>query len=328
MSARQIVALWVGIVTVVFLAVGSLFVGRSGLPAGDVIDAIVGGAGRDADTVLGLRMPRMLLAILAGLGLGVSGALMQLLTRNPIADPGLLGANAGAAMAVILGFVAFGIEQTWQQVGLAFAGAGTTSLLVHALAARVAASPARLVLVGVAVSSVFGGISSIVLTRDAELARSILGWAAGSFIIVDVSILYTVAPLIVLGVVMAFSLRASLDGMALGDDVARSIGVDVRRARLLAHLFIAALAGAATAGAGPIAFVGLVVPHMVRLVLGQSAMVLLVGSAVFGPVLTLLSDMAARLLLPHGELAVGLVTSAIGAAFLILLVRGRVRLWV
>ncbi len=327
MSAQRVTALLAGFVLMLVLALGSLFVGRHDLPVGAVVQAILQNSGPAVDTVLSLRVPRMLLAILTGLGLGVSGALMQLLTRNPIADPGLLGVNAGAAMAVILGFAMIGLEETWQQVGLAFVGAATTSLLVHVFAARSAASPVRLVLVGVALSSVLGGISSVLLTRDAELARSILGWVAGSFIVIDISILYAVAPLVLLGVLAALLLSASLDGLTLGDDVARAVGVDVRRTRLITHLVLAALAGAVTAAAGPIAFVGLVVPHAVRLVLGQSAIILLVGSAVFGPILTLLSDICARLLLPQGELGVGLVTSAIGSAFLIALVRGRARLW-
>lgn len=317
--------LWL-LVPLLLLAGMSLMVGTRSFTAGEVLHALSGGGGRAADTVLSLRVPRTLLAILVGLGLGVSGALMQTLTRNPIADPGLLGVNAGAGLAVVLGVVLIGTGDPHVLVILAFAGAMAAAVGVQVLGSRGGATPIRLTLAGLALSALLGGITTSILLRDAELLRQTLGWGAGSLVVTGTAILFVVAPVIVAASLLALLLGTALDGIALGEDVAQALGINVARTRILALLALAALAGAATAAAGPVAFVGLMVPHAVRLIAGPHVRITLAGCALFGPTLLLAADIIARVLLSEGEVPLGLVTSAIGAPLLILLARRSKRL--
>lgn len=309
------------IAALLIFSIASLLIGAKSIPPSELWDAFLGRANPEATMILSLRLPRTIMAILIGLGLGLAGALMQALTRNPIADPGLLGVNAGAALAIVLGIAVGGLHSPYATVVMAFAGAMAAALGVQFLGSRSGATPLQLTLAGIALSSVLGGITSAVLFRDPELFRRTLGWGAGSLVITDTTILYTVAPVLLLGAFIAIIVARSLDSVVLGDDMAKAMGVNLGRTRLLTLIALTALSGAATAAAGPIAFIGLMVPHAVRYLTGPNIRLLLLGSALSGPVLLIAADIIARVVLREGELPVGLVTSAMGAPILIILAR-------
>lgn len=304
------------------LSVASLLLGTKPIPPAEIFAALSGGVtSRSTHEILfGLRLPRMALALAVGLALGISGALMQAVSRNPMADPGLLGLNAGAGLAVVLGVGFAGIGGPGGMMLLAFAGAGIAGFAVLLIGGR-GASPLRLTLSGVALSAMIGGVSAALLLRQPELFRLTLGWGAGSLVVSDWQVVAPTALIAGLGAIAALCLVKPLEGMAMGDDMAQALGVNVTASRIAALIVLTALSGAATAAAGPIGFVGLMVPHAVRLVLGPGVLRLMLGALCLGPALMLLADILARIALPQGELPVGLVTSAIGAPLLIWLAR-------
>ena len=326
--SRQLAAgLALLLVLLVALSLTSLAVGARAIPLGEVIDALFNPAadGTNATILRDLRIPRTLLALLIGAAIGLSGAIMQGVTRNPLADPGLLGINAGAALFVVLGISLFGLTTLPAYVWLGFAGAAVATALVYAVASlgREGATPVKLALAGAAVTAAFGSITTGVLMIDATTLDAFRFWQVGSLAGRGNDILFGVAPFLVAGIALALITGRLLDAMALGDDIARGLGQRVMISRLVAALAWIVLAGGATAAAGPIAFVGLTVPHAARAITGSSYRWILPYSAVMAPILLLVADMLGRVLAPPGELQVGIVTAALGAPLFILLVRRR-----
>ena len=313
-----------GLCLLAVMCVLSLFIGSAALDPEQVIAALTGSADPvTRATVLEMRLPRTLLGVLVGAALGVAGALAQALTRNPLADPGILGVNAGAGLAVALAVAFFGVTTIDGYVWFAFAGALLSFALVYAIALRGphGATPVRLTLIGVALTAVFTGISQsleLVLPRVFDQMRF---WGVGSIADRPAGTVAFVAPFIVVGLVMALATGRAVNAIALGDDRARSLGVPVGLVRGASALAITVLCGAATAAAGPIAFVGLMVPHAVRLVSGPDQRWIMAHSVVAAPVLLVVADIVGRLVVWPAELRVGVVTALLGAPVLIWLVR-------
>ena len=320
---------WLGwMVTAVALVVviaGSLAIGSRDIPLDVVWKALVHGAdsSSDAVVVLDLRVPRTVAGIAAGLALGVSGALIQAVTRNPLADPGILGVSAGAAFFVALAVVVLGITAIEGYLWFAFLGAFVATVVVYLIGStgRGAASPAKLTLAGVALGAVLAGITSAMLLADPEAFNALQSWNAGSLQGRDWAVILPVLPFLFLGLLIAGGIARPLNAISLGDDVSLSLGVNVVLVRALSLVAITLLAGGATAIAGPIAFVGLMVPHVARWIVGPDQRWILAYTLLLAPILLLVADIVGRIALRPGELPVGIVTACLGAPVLIVLVR-------
>ncbi|MFD6055511.1 iron chelate uptake ABC transporter family permease subunit [Agromyces sp. NPDC060279] len=303
----------------------SLAIGSKGLSIVEVLAAIGGSADEAGTIVRELRLPRTLLGILVGAALGVAGAVMQAFTRNPLADPGLLGVNAGAAFAVTAGAAAFGLTSLGATVWFAFGGAiiATVGVYLIGSAGRGGPDPLRITLGGVAIGAFLAGITSGITLLLPEVFDRMRGWNAGSIVVAPPELLAWVTLFVLAGLVLAAWVAGPLNTVALGDELAVALGSRIVRTRIVSIVAVTLLCGAATAAAGPIGFVGLMVPHAVRWFTGPDQRWIFAGSAVAAPVLLLASDVAGRVVLPSGELPVGIVTAFVGAPVLIALVRRR-----
>jgi iron complex transport system permease protein len=301
----------------------SLGVGARSIPPADVIDALLhGGDTQDAAIVTSIRVPRTLLGIVVGVAIGIAGALMQALTRNPLADPGLLGVNAGAACAVVIA-LSLGAAGATSSVWFAFIGAALASLAVYFIgsAGRGGATPVRLALAGTALTAALTAVIYGVALSDARLLQQFNFWSVGALGGRGRSELEAVVPFVVVGGVIALMLARSLNAIALGDDAARSLGAHVGRTRIGGAVSITLLCGAATAAAGPIYFLGLTVPHAGRVLCGPDQRWILAYSAVLGAALLLVADVVGRVLVRPSELQAGVMVAIIGAPVFIALVR-------
>ncbi len=308
------------------MVVLSLGVGARTLAPGTVWDSLLNGGDDEADLIVRhLRVPRTIAGLLVGAALGLAGALMQALTRNPLADPGILGVNAGAACAVVLAIAFLGITQLEQYVWFALAGAAIATVVVYVLGSTGGgvASPVRLVLAGAAITAVLTGIISAVVLTNGIAFNGFRAWTVGSLQHVDSSVVVQVLPFLTLGFVLGIALGPSLNAIALGDSLAAALGARVGLARAVGIGATTLLCGAATAVAGPIAFVGLVVPHAVRALTGPDHRWILPFSMVAGAVLILLADVIGRVVLWPSELEVSVVSALIGAPVFIAIVRRR-----
>jgi len=309
------------------LAVVGIAIGAKPLTLGEVWSGLTA-TGRDrrevpeAVIVWQTRMPRTALTVVVGASLALAGVAMQALTRNPLAEPGLLGVNSGAAFAVALAISAFGATSVDDYVWFAFAGSALAASFIYVVSARRGRTSghAHLVLVGAAVSAALGSCTGIITMFDKEAFDSYRFWVLGSLADRDAVLLVWVAPFLVVGLVLALASGLTLNALALGEEQAKALGVSPRRARALALTSITLLCGASTAAVGPISFVGLVVPHVLRLALGADQRKLLVVSVVAGPVLLLAADILGRVILDSGEMEAGVVTAFIGGPVLLLMV--------
>ncbi|HXH32947.1 MAG TPA: Fe(3+)-siderophore ABC transporter permease [Plantibacter sp.] len=304
----------------------SLMVGSKSIDAGTVWHALLGApVGDDGSIVLELRLPRTILGVLVGVALGLSGALIQALTRNPLADPGILGVNAGAGFAVVLAVALLGITSIHQYLWFSFLGAVVATVLVSVIgsAGRGGATPVRLTLAGIALAAVLGGVSSGITLLAPRVFDAMRYWGAGNIANRPPETLAVIVPFIVVGVVIALAVAKPLNAVAMGDDLAATLGARLGRTRVLVIVAVTLLCGAATAAAGPIGFVGLMVPHIVRWFVGPDQRWILAYTIVLAPVLLLASDIVGRVVMSSGELQVGIVTAFIGAPVLIVLVRGK-----
>ncbi|WP_308250805.1 FecCD family ABC transporter permease [Nonomuraea rhizosphaerae] len=310
----------------VLVAMASVALGARSVPLSTVIDALTApGASGDHTVVRELRVPRTLLGIGVGAALGLAGALMQSLTRNPLADPGLLGINEGAALGVTLALGLFGLSNPAVYVWFAFGGAAIASAVVYALGAsgRSGAGPVRLALAGIAVGMVFTAVSSAILRIDSQTFDRMRFWLTGSLAGQTADVLVRLAPFMAVGLVLGLTLGRPLNMLALGDDAGKSLGVAVTRTRVLTAVSITLLCGSATAAAGPLWFVGLAVPHAVRAVVGQDQRWVLPYTMLTAPVLLLAADVAGRLIARPGEVQVGIMCAVIGAPIFIVMARRR-----
>jgi iron complex transport system permease protein len=278
----------------------------------------------DSVVVHDLRLPRTLLGLLVGAALGLSGALLQALTRNPLAEPGLLGVNTGASAAVVVGIAFLGVTSLPGYVWLAFAGAAVTTAAVFALGSvGRSPTPDRQVLAGVAITAVLGAVVAAVLVTDREAFDAYRFWDVGSLAERDAATVARIAPFLLVGGVLALGLGRPLNALALGAETGRALGARVGRTQALGLLAVTLLCGGATAAVGPIWFVGLAVPHAARLVTGPDHRWVLAFSMVLAPALLLAADVLGRVLVRPSELEVGVVTAFLGAPVFLALARRR-----
>ena len=296
----------------------SLLVGARSVPLEAVWDA-----GHPLRPVVEARFERTVLGFAVGAALGLAGALMQGLTRNPLADPGILGVNAGATFAMVVGMTAFGLSTMADFLPLAFVGAALAAVVVHAIASlgRDGATPMKLALTGAALSAGLASWTTGLLLADRKTMETFRFWQVGTIAGRGLDVLAAGLPFLVVGALLALAGARLLDTLALGEDLARGLGRRTSRDRVVIALAIVLLAGTATALAGPIAFVGLVVPHVVRSLVGPDHGRVLPVSMLGGAVLVVVADTVGRIVLPPSEVQVGIMAAAVGVPVFIALVR-------
>jgi iron complex transport system permease protein len=310
-------------VILALVALASIAIGAKGLSPAQVWHGLFHGSGTYADVVVGERLSRTVLGLLAGAALGLAGAVLQALTRNPLADPGLLGINAGASAAVVTALTYFGVTSLSGYVWFAFLGAAAVGALVWFLGGSRGATPVRLALAGTAISAaLYGYLQAVMIMDDAALGKMRF-WTVGSLASATDATIRQVLPFLAAGTVLALLLARPLNALAMGDDTARALGAHLGRTRVLAMAAATVLCGAATAACGPIVFVGLMVPHAVRSFTGPDLRWILPYATVLSPVLLLGADVIGRVVARPAELQVGIVTAVLGGPVFIFLVRRR-----
>ncbi|MEV7289909.1 iron chelate uptake ABC transporter family permease subunit [Streptomyces sp. NPDC093252] len=315
--------LLVALAALVLVALASIAVGAKPLSPGEVWHGLFQDSGRYADVVVGERLSRTVLGVLAGAALGLSGAVLQALTRNPLADPGLLGINAGASAAVVTAITFFGVTSLIGYVWFAFAGAALVGALVWFLGGSRGATPVRLALAGTAISAALYGYLQAVMIMDQAALGRMRFWTVGSLNSATDETVLQVLPFLLAGTLLALGLARPLNAMAMGDDTAKALGAHLRRTRALSMLAATVLCGAATAACGPIVFVGLMVPHVVRSFTGPDMRWILPYATLLSPVLLLGADVIGRVVARPAEVQVGIVTAVLGGPVFIYLVRRR-----
>lgn len=324
-------------VLTVLLVVGfvlSLALGSRNIPLSDIwglLKQVPGTLGAtdientDLQVIVEYRWPRTLIGIIVGAALGVAGALIQGHTRNPLADPGILGIASGAALAVVISFAVFNVSGTWATSVWAFGGSCLATVAVFALASVSGGNvnPMTLILGGAAMNAVLQAIISAFVLTDSNNLDRMRFWTVGSIAGRDMSVFWTALPVVLIGLLLAFMTGPTLNLLNLGDDVATALGVNTGRARVLGMVIIALLAAAATAAAGPVSFLGLVIPHLVRSVTGPDYRWILPYSALGGAVLLIYADVLGRIITRPGELEVGIVLAFVGAPIFIWMITRR-----
>lgn len=308
------------------LSVAGLALGAKPVPWATVVDAVLTFDPNDPDhlLVVHLRLPRLLMGVLVGAALGAAGLLMQAVTRNALADPGILGVNAGASLAVVVALALFGPMGMGLQIVAAMGGALLAGLAVLGLAGAgtVRSSPTRIVLAGVAVSAVFLSFSQLVmLNSDDRVFDHYRNWVVGALEGRDLDMLRATLPFVLAGLAMALYVVRHLDALGLGQEMGAALGVHRKRVLGLSLLAIVVLAGASTAAVGPIAFLGLIAPHLARAIVGPNHSLLLRWSALLAVFTLLLADVAGRVLAPPADLGAGLMVALIGGPFFVMLAR-------
>ncbi len=318
-------ALWLPVLLLVLVGVmaASVALGARDVAWADIWAAFGGAAETFEQAAVAKRIPRTLLAVLVGGALGLAGAVMQGVTRNPLADPGILGVNTGAALAVAVGIAGFGLVTYSAYIWTAIVGAALAAVFVYTVGSlgRGGATPLKLALAGAATSAALASfITAVVLGRN-DIASVLRSWQIGGVGGGSYDAIAQVLPFLVVGLVISLLSARSLNSLALGDELAAGLGERVAVARASAALGAVVLCGAATAVAGPIGFVGLVVPHLCRLLIGVDHRWLLPFSTAAGAILLTASDVVGRLVARPSEVDVGIITALVGAPFFIALVR-------
>ncbi|MFG2595287.1 FecCD family ABC transporter permease [Streptomyces sp. NPDC048462] len=304
----------------------SVWVGTRGIPFTATWSALWHPDGSETSIIIhDYRIPRTLLGLLVGMALGLSGALMQALTRNPLADPGILGISLGASAGVVVAIAFLGVGSVLGYVWFAFIGAAVASVAVYLLGSsgRTLATPDRLVVAGAALTAVLYAFNSAVLLLNPRAFDQYRFWTVGSLSGRYYDVIYVILPFIVVGLLIALGLAPSLNALAMGDQLGRALGLNVGRTRVLGAVAVMLLCGAATAAAGPIGFVGLAVPHVARFVVGPDQRWVLTYSMLLAPVLLIGADVLGRVLGSPGEVQVGIITAFLGAPLFIALCRRR-----
>ncbi|WP_308285641.1 FecCD family ABC transporter permease [Actinoplanes hulinensis] len=323
---RRIAGLLLCLALLALAVLLSLAVGARAIPFSTVVDALWHSDGSpEAVIVTTQRVPRTILGLLIGMALGLAGAVMQALTRNPLADPGLLGVNSGAAAAVVTAISFFGITTASGYVWFAFAGAAAATVVVYLLGAggKGPGGPVRLALAGTSIGAVLVAYTYGVQMLDAKALDQFRFWIVGGLSGRDQSVLLDVLPFLVAGIVIALLLSRPLNALSLGEDTGRALGVNLAGTRLASAATVTLLCGAATAAAGPFAFIGLAVPHAARALIGADLRWVLPYAMLLAPVLLLGADVVGRVVITPSELEAGIVTALVGAPVLIALVRRR-----
>ena len=311
------------------MAVFSISLGAKNIAFSKVVDVLLG---NDPDSleaaIIFQRIPRTVFGILAGGALGISGALMQSITRNPIADPSILGVNTGASLFVVAGIAFFNITVAYQYIWLGITGAGVTAVFVYSVASmgKDGATPLKLALSGSAVSIVLGSLVSTIMLPNNRVMEAFRFWQVGSIGSATWENIMLISPFLIVGFIISMFISGYLNNLALGDEAATALGTNVVMTRTIGALASVLLCGATTALAGPIGFVGLIIPHIIRLIFGSEMIKMLPLSFLGSALLMLISDVIGRIISLPGETEVGIVTAVLGAPIFILAIRkGRVK---
>lgn len=311
------------------MAIFSISLGAKSIAFSKVIDVLLGNDPDSLEAAIILqRIPRTVFGILAGGALGISGALMQSITRNPIADPSILGVNTGASLFVVAGIAFFNITVAYQYIWLAIIGAGVTAVFVYSVASmgKDGATPLKLALSGSAVSIVLGSLVSTIMLPNNRVMEAFRFWQVGSIGSATWESIMLISPFLIVGFIISMFISGYLNNLALGDEAATALGTNVVMTRTIGALSSVLLCGATTALAGPIGFVGLIIPHIIRLIFGSEMSKMLPLSFLGSAILMLVSDIIGRVISLPGETEVGIVTAVIGAPVFILAIRkGRVK---
>ncbi|MEP0819211.1 MULTISPECIES: iron ABC transporter permease [Trichocoleus] len=324
----QLVGLVVGIVLLIGCFIASITWGAADVNPSTVWQALTAFDGSTNHLIItNVRLPRALVALLVGAALAVAGALMQGLTRNPLADPGILGISAGAALAVVLSTFFLGTVSVQVQAWVAFAGGAIAAISVYLLGSvgRSGSTPLKLILAGSVLSYLLFSLTTGTLILSQRTLDEVRFWLAGSVAGRDLNVLLQILPYLLVGFILAFGMGKQITALTLGEDVAKGLGLQTGWIKAIAAMVVVLLAGSAVALAGPIGFIGLVVPHMVRFWVGVDYRWLLPHAAVWGAILLSLADLAARLVIKPQELPVGIMTALVGAPFFIYLARSQVK---
>ncbi len=328
MTTRRItsvaIACAVAALVLAIVATASLALGSRQIAPAVVWDALVhGGVSQDAQVVTQLRVPRTIAALIIGGALGLAGSIMQAMTRNPLADPGVLGINAGAAFVVVTVTAATGVTTRMGTLVASLLGAGVAAALVFAVSGSGGGSRSRLALAGIAVSAALASLTQAVLAANQFAFNEFRYWASGSLEGVDMASVVAAGAVIACGGVVAALISSALGVLAIGEDTAVSLGVRVRLIRTLGVVAVTALAGGATALGGPLTFVGLAVPLLVRRVVGARQGTIALWSLIVGAVWVCAADVVSRLIVAPSEVPVGIIVALIGAPFFVIGARGR-----
>ncbi|ALC22450.1 FecCD family ABC transporter permease [Streptomyces pristinaespiralis] len=326
LAARRIGWTAAAVAALLLAVLLSLAVGARPVAPTAVLDAVLnGGHSPDAEVVRELRVPRTLIGLMVGAALALAGTVLQGITRNPIADPGILGISQGASVGVVLAIAFAGVHTLSGYVWFAFAGAAVASVAVYAIAARGrgGATPVKLALGGAAINALLVSVTMGVLTTKAAALDEFRFWQVGSVAGRDAEVVGQIWPFLLVGAVLVISVARGLDALALGEDMAKGLGQNVAAVRITGGVGATVLTGAGVAAAGPIAFIGLAVPHIARAIVGSDHRWVLPMAALIGPVMLLVSDVIGRIVFPPGEVPAGVMTALIGVPFLVALVRRR-----
>lgn len=323
-SVRRAVAMTAAVLALLLAVLFSLAVGARAIAPAAVLDALLHGGHSDAaEVVRELRVPRTVIGVMVGAALAVAGTALQGITRNPIADPGILGISQGASVGVVLAIAYAGVHTLTGYVWYAFAGAGIASVAVYAIASsgRGGATPVKLALGGAAINALLVSVTTAVLTTKASALDEFRFWQVGSLSGRDADIAAQIWPFLLVGLLLVLSVARGLDALALGEDVAKGLGQKVATVRVVGGLGATILTAVGVAAAGPIAFIGLAVPHIARAVIGSDHRWVLPLAALLGPIMLLVSDTVGRVVFPPSEVPAGVMTALIGVPFLVTLVR-------
>ena len=311
------------------MVIFSISLGAKSIAFSKVADVLLGNDPDSLEAAIILqRIPRSVFGILAGGALGISGALMQSITRNPIADPSILGVNTGASLFVVVGIAFFNITVAYQYIWLAIIGAGVTAVFVYSVASmgKDGATPLKLALSGSAVSIVLGSLVSTIMLPNNRVMEAFRFWQVGSIGSATWENIMLISPFLIVGFIISMFISGYLNNLALGDEAATALGTNVVMTRTIGALSSVLLCGATTALAGPIGFVGLIIPHIIRLIFGSEMSKMLPLSFLGSAILMLVSDIIGRIISLPGETEVGIVTAVLGAPVFILAIRkGRVK---
>ncbi len=321
----RVLWLLVAIAVLAVLLLASVVIGSRDVGVDDVLAAIGGSADTTSEAAVQKRLPRTVLALAVGLALGVAGAVMQGVTRNPLADPGILGVNMGASLAIVMGIAWFGLSTATQYIWVATLGAALAAVFVYAIGSlgRGGATPLKLALAGAATSAALASFVTAISLPRGDISGTVRSWLIGGVGGAGWNSIGQMTPFLVTGLLVSLLSARRLNSLALGDELATGLGERVAVTRAVAALGAVLLCGAATAIAGPIAFVGLVVPHACRLLVGVDHRWLLPFSGIVGATLVVASDVLGRIVARPGELDVGIVTAVLGAPVFIAIVRRR-----
>ena len=322
-GAISALAILLAILILVGFGALSVAFGSRAVSVSDILVGVFGEPETVAQAAVAKRVPRTFLAALVGAALALAGLGMQAVTRNPLADPGIFGVSSGASLAVVLGIVFIGTDNPHWQMVLAVIGAGVTAVFVYAIGSLGpgGASPLKLALSGAATAAALASLISIVLLPRVDALQSYQFWQIGGVGGATWEKVAALAPIAAIAGVAALVLSRSMNALALGDDVASGLGENAGRSRILISLVAVVLAGTATAVAGPIGFVGLIVPHFCRLISGPDYRILVPFSAVVGAGLLVGADVLGRVIARPQEVQVGIITALIGAPFFVWVVR-------